>query len=290
MSFVETLAKVAIGVAIAKGVSHVARNGLPGMVEGGTATAGRGTPYGREASAPGGLGGIMDEVLKGSGGTPRRTAPQPGGGAAPGGLGGILDGLSNAPKSTKNTRRTSAPTGFDDLLGSLTGGKQASTGGGGGLGDLLGGILGGAAAGGGIGGLGSILDEAVSGKKPARAPSRDEELAAVLMLKAMIQAAKSDGKLDQAEKQKLMDNLGDASRAEIDMVNRLLADPVDVEGLVRQVPQGMEGQVYLMSLMAIDLDSRNEAQYLHGLAQSLGLEPAEVNDIHDRAGAPRMYS
>ncbi|MFN3281547.1 MAG: DUF533 domain-containing protein [Tabrizicola sp.] len=44
-----------------------------------------------------------------------------------------------------------------------------------------------------------------------------------------------------------------------------------------------------MSLMAINLDSRAEADYLHKLAGELDLSPDQVNAIHDRAGAPRLY-
>ncbi len=51
----------------------------------------------------------------------------------------------------------------------------------------------------------------------------------------------------------------------------------------------MEAQVYLVSLTAIDLDQQAEAQYLHALAQGLELTPEEVNALHDRAGAPRLY-
>jgi uncharacterized membrane protein YebE (DUF533 family) len=106
----------------------------------------------------------------------------------------------------------------------------------------------------------------------------------------MVQAAKSDGKLDQDEKQKLMQNLGDADPKEIAFVNELLAQPVNIQDLVDAVPHGLEEQVYLMSLMAIDLDSQAEAQYLHDLATALGLDQTLVNQIHDQAGAQRLYS
>lgn len=300
MSLVKTLAKVAIGVAIAKGVSHVAKNGLPGAA--GTAqapNAGRGTRIDTGA-APGGLGDMMGDLLAGG---PSAKTTRRSGGSAGGGLGDLLDqlaggGQTRGTATRTTTRRTQAPSGgLEDLLKGMTGGGAAGGAGGGGLGDLLGGLLGGAMGGttaarggaGGLGGLGSLFDEALQGREP-QATTRDQELAAALMLKAMIQAAKCDGKLDAAEKKKLTENLGDASEQEIAFVNAELASPVDVEGLARQVPEGMEQQVYLMSLMAIDLDSRNEAQYLHELAQALGLDPREVNAIHDHAGAPRLYS
>jgi uncharacterized membrane protein YebE (DUF533 family) len=52
----------------------------------------------------------------------------------------------------------------------------------------------------------------------------------------------------------------------------------------------MEEQVYLISLMAIDLDSRAEAQYLHDLASALALDQSMVNAIHQDAGLPALYA
>ena len=88
----------------------------------------------------------------------------------------------------------------------------------------------------------------------------------------------------------LLERLGDVSVAEKAFVQQELAAPVDVEGLVAQIPEGMEAQAYTMAVMAIDLDAQTEAQYLHALATALGLEPVEVNHIHDRLGAPKLYA
>ena len=120
-------------------------------------------------------------------------------------------------------------------------------------------------------------------------PEQAQEISAALMLRAIIQAVKCDGALDAGEKKKLMDAMGDATPAEVQAVNAELARPVDVDGLAKMVPQGMEAQVYLASLSAIDLDQQAEAQYLHALAQALELQPGEVNALHDRAGAPHIY-
>ncbi len=292
MSLVKTLAKVALGVAVAKGVSHVARNGLPGR---GTAEA-RQAPQGRGqatqgggfddlvgqlggmiggtgaasrgGAASGGLGGLLGGMLGGGGGA--------GGGA--GGLGSLLEGLAGGGASArKSTRRAQAPSGLEGMLGA------------GGVGGLLGGLLGGASAGGGAGGLGSMLEAVLQGGSPAAEPSRDQELAAALMLRAMIQAVKADGDLDAEEKRKLMAALEGASEEEVAFVNAELSAPLDLDGLVALVPQGMEAQVYAISLSAIDLDNRAEAQYLHSLATALDLDQAEVNALHDKMGAQRIY-
>jgi uncharacterized membrane protein YebE (DUF533 family) len=301
MSLVSTLAKVAIGIAIAKGVNHVTRNGAAG--------ADTGRSYAPQSSGTsGGLGDMMGDLLGGK-------SAGSGTASGPGGLGGLLEHLAGQSGAKRPTNsRTSPPSGIEDLLGSLTGGASSGAGGGlggllgkltggegtarstggGGLGDMLGGLLGATAAGGaaagGIGGLGGMLNDAMAGKRPAETPNAQQEVAAALMLKAMVQAAKSDGKLDGAEKQKLMQSLDDAAPKELAFVNELLAQPVDIDGLVDAVPRGLEEQVYLMSLMAIDLDSQQEAQYLHDLAQALGLDQQLVNQIHDQAGAQRLYS
>ncbi|SPH24806.1 hypothetical protein DEA8626_03839 [Defluviimonas aquaemixtae] len=60
------------------------------------------------------------------------------------------------------------------------------------------------------------------------------------MLSAIIQAAKSDGKIDAAEQKKLLGNLGSVSAEEWRFVESELSKPIDVQGLARQVPRGLE--------------------------------------------------
>lgn len=302
MSLMKTLARVAIGVAIAKGVSSMAKGSASRPTSGGS--SGGGSIFGGRTSSQsgGGLEDIMGDILSGG-----RTTGQPTGS---GGLGGLLEELTG----TKTTRRTSAPAptrsggGLDDLLGQLTG-----AGGSGGLGDILGGVLGGAAGGalgGALGGrsaggasqggtitpnrdasFGEVLNQSFGKKgEPQAMPTPSQDAAAGLMLRAMIQAAKSDGKIDAAEKEKLLGNLQDATEQELAFVKAELAAPVDVNKLVNQVPDGLEAQVYAMSVLAINLDNQTEAQYLHSLAEGLGLERQTVNQIHGKIGVPPLYS
>jgi uncharacterized membrane protein YebE (DUF533 family) len=106
------------------------------------------------------------------------------------------------------------------------------------------------------------------------------------MLSAMLQAAKCDGRIDEGEKKKILAALGDASREELEFVNRELASPVDVQALVRQVPKGLENQIYAVSVIGIDLDSQKEAEYLAALGSALGIGPREANAIHAKLGIP----
>ncbi len=283
MSLVKTLAKVAIGVAVAKGASS--------MMKGAS---------GRSASgAGGGLGDLLGSLTGGAGGTKGASAGggiedmlggllggSAAGGAStglPGGLGGLLDQLGGAGSATGG--------GLQDMLGGLTGGGGAGGSNTGGLLEGLAGALGGKPASNNAD-FGSVLNSQFDQTPQAEIqPSAQQEAAAGMMLAAMIQAAKSDGKLDEAERAKIIDRLGDdVSREEAEFVQAQLQAPVDIEGLVRQTPRGMEAQMYAMSVLGIDLDSRSEAEYLHKLAQGYGLDAAAVNNIHAQMGVPSLYT
>ncbi|MGB7262124.1 MAG: DUF533 domain-containing protein [Albidovulum sp.] len=309
MSLMGTLAKVAIGIAVAKGVGSVMQK------KSGTGSAGSGGTFGGTHSpgGGGGLGDIMGDILGGGTSTSRDTGQgsrQAGGSA--GGLGGLLEELGQyAPDSGTGGR---APTGqsrggLDDLIGGL-GQSRSGTGGGGGLGDLLGGAgssgglgdllggllggLAGAGAGGQAGKGGSfsdILNQSLGNRgEPDLPPSPQQDAVAALMLRAMIQAAKSDGKIDANEQKKLLGNLGDVSAAERRFVEQEMAAPIDIRGLAGQVPRGLEAQIYTMSVTAIDLDNQAEAQYLHQLASAMGLEKGQVNHIHAKLRIPALYA
>lgn len=253
MSLVGTLAKLAVGYAVTRGVKSVIGGGSSKRSSGG------GSIFGGQ-----------------SGGTT--------------GLEGIMDGLTGG----RSTGRTTSGGGLGDLLGQLGGMSGGSTGGNaGGLGGALGGILGGL---GGTqststGGLGGLLTEALSGGGQLQTQTTDEdEHHAGLLIRAMLQAAKADGRVDAEEREKLQSNLNDATREEIEHINQELNRPVDLRGLIADVPRGMEGQVYMMSLMGIDLDNQNEAQYLNDLAQGMGVDKNAVNQIHDALGVQPLYA
>ncbi|WP_299282012.1 tellurite resistance TerB family protein [uncultured Tateyamaria sp.] len=267
MSLMRMLTKVAIGVAVAKGSKAIMNRG-------------KGT-----ASTQGGLGGLLGGLTGGS---------QPSGGS---GLQDMLGGLLGGGKSG------GAPGGLGGLLENLGSARGQN----GGLGGMLGGLAGGAGAGGLLGALGGAVAQRPADNNASFGevlnsnfdqtpqdpiePTADQEAAAALMLRAMIQAAKSDGQLDDAEQEKLMGQLGgDIDAQEAAFLRAEMGKPVDVDALVAEVPRGMGPQVYAMSLLAIDLDSQAEAQYLHKLAQGLGMDTGAVNDVHDQLGVPSLYT
>ncbi|MFD0979072.1 DUF533 domain-containing protein [Tropicimonas aquimaris] len=293
MSLVSTLAKVAAGVVIAKGVK--------GMVSGGGSQTAQPTGAG-QASAGGGIEDMLGQIL--------------GGGSAPGGgsAGGLQDMLGQV-LGGGTTSRGAAPGGsIQDMLGQVLGGGAARGGASGGsLQDMMGAILGGGAgAAAGRGGLGGALNELSELSRPGggsagggfgdklnqslqnfgepdEPPTAAEEDLAAVMLRAMIQAAKSDGTLDDTEKKRLLERLGQVSQEEADFVQAELQRPVDPTAIARSVPRGAEHQVYMMAAMAIDLDHKSEARFLHELAQGMGLNGQVANAIHDKLGQPHLY-
>lgn len=216
-----------------------------------------------------------------------------GGGSNPLGalLGGALGGgqqnnaLSGLLGGVLGGGQQQGSGGLGAVLGALSGGGQQS----GGLGGLLD-SLGGAQTQQG-GGLGGLLNQVLAGQQGAQiqaTPSQEEQ--AALMLRAMISACKADGEIDAEEQRKLTEHLGDdVSEEEANLVRQELTSPLDVEGLIRDVPQGMEQQVYLMSLMAIDLDSKEEAVYLDQLARGMNISQEQSNAIHAQLGVPQLY-
>jgi uncharacterized membrane protein YebE (DUF533 family) len=123
---------------------------------------------------------------------------------------------------------------------------------------------------------------------PSGSPPDDNERALVLV-RAMISAAKADGRLDEQEQENILKQLHATSADAVRFLREEFHRPVNLPELVSSVPIGMEQQVYTMSLIAIDLDTGEEAKYMMELAESLRL-PTEVREqIHQRLGAPSIY-
>ena len=123
----------------------------------------------------------------------------------------------------------------------------------------------------------------------ASSASQQDQDEAVLMVRAMINAAKSDGRIDSDEQQNVINQLGEVTQDEIDFLRREFSAPLDVAEFARSVPSSLHQQVYAISVTAIDLDTSSEARYLHELAQCFELSPQKCNAIHDYFKAPRIY-
>jgi uncharacterized membrane protein YebE (DUF533 family) len=176
------------------------------------------------------------------------------------------------------------------------------------LGALAGAILGGgtksmkgAVGGGLLAVLGALAYQALKGTqqeskevpstlKQAETPTEQAKLEdqAQLVLKAMINASKADGQIDQDEVQRIIGNLGNAGidQKTRDFVLAEMKKPMDTEELVAAAkgnPQ-LGAQLYAASLLAIEVDTPGERAYLENFAKSIGLVPQAVTNLENTMG------
>lgn len=298
MSFIKTLAKLAVGVAAVKGVGNMVQK------RSGASTG----------SASGGLGGMIEDLL----GAGHRRGADAGSGRGQGGgtLDSLLGSLTGGFSPDTNRTRSTAPAGgigdmlrqalgakgstqggVGDLLASVLGGRSGASGGAlaGGLGGLLGALgsaLGGSAVGSAQAAAPQSLQDAIaSGAAPndaAQAAALEAELEAAVMIRAMIMAAKADGELDATERARLMDAVADAPQAEAAFVEQEINAHRRLHDLLADVPRGLEEKVYIASVVAISVDTEAERDYLRELAQGLGLTAPEIAQIHDHLNLPAL--
>jgi uncharacterized membrane protein YebE (DUF533 family) len=111
---------------------------------------------------------------------------------------------------------------------------------------------------------------------------------AMALMRAVIAAAKADGQITDDERERLLDRIGCAEfdPAVMDWLQREFRAPLDVA----TVAAGAGGsrrravELYIASVLAVDLDAEAEFAWLAALAVQLGLEGAVVEAIHRKLG------
>lgn len=225
---------------------------------------------------------LLEQLLRAGQGS---MAQQGGGGASAqgglGNLGGLLGGL----------------------LGGGAGAGAGAGGGGAGLGGLLGGLLGGGSSMGGapqsrsgggtnyaaLASLGMMAFQAYQAwqrsqaSAPQEAPRTVDLLAGPeaeehshAILRALIAAAKADGRIDDTEKQMISTEIG--RHTDDPQLQQWLDDEVAKPLDAREVAQsatdpGMASEMYLASVMLVDDQRDAERNYLDELAAALQIEP-----------------
>jgi len=181
------------------------------------------------------------------------------------------------------------------MLGGLLGGGKSS-----GVGGLLGALLpGGAKPGGEVSRLigakatgntsgSELLGMLLGAGEKAEPPAEAQEEAGIL-IEAMCNAAKVDGKIDDGERDAILGKLGDLDDEEVAYLRDQFSSPIDLSDFASRVPEDMREQVYAFSLMAIKLDDSREVQYFTNLAQSLDIPSERCNEIHTRLGQPQIF-
>lgn len=112
---------------------------------------------------------------------------------------------------------------------------------------------------------------------------------AILLLRAMIAAANADGHIDDTEKDAILNKLEEAglSEEERTFVLRELETPSSIDSLLPWVDsQELANQVYAVSLLAINVDTQAERDYLAYLKTRLALADDVIKELNDRFGGP----
>jgi uncharacterized membrane protein YebE (DUF533 family) len=111
---------------------------------------------------------------------------------------------------------------------------------------------------------------------------------AMLLIRSMIAAANADGVIDEAERAAILGKLNESGIPPEDQsfVIHELFSPKGVEELVEGVDDpALAERMYLVSLMAITVDSEAEHEYLRQLAEKLRLDEAQLERLHASVSA-----
>ena len=117
-------------------------------------------------------------------------------------------------------------------------------------------------------------------------PAPNDEAAtnelSLTLVRAMIAAARSDGRLDAQESQAIFQKI-EALGLDAESQNLLVQEmghPVDVDAIVNSATSPeVAAEIYIASLMAVDVDTPAEKSYLGMLAARLQLPPKLVTEL-----------
>lgn len=216
-----------------------------------------------------------------------------GGGA--GGAGNPLEGILGAVRGGLGSAAQNplAAGGIGAVLGSLLGGGGDSVKGaigGGALAMLAGVAMKALMNGGQAQGANPFSGGAMPlGLKAPETPHQAQALedTAGLVIKAMINAAKSDGEIGPAEIERILGKLQEtgADEGTRQWVMTEMGKPLDLDAFVAEIPNlEVAAEVYAASLLAVEVDTDAERTYLRQLAQRTGLNPAVVAYIDRSLG------
>ncbi|HEN8798210.1 tellurite resistance TerB family protein [Pseudomonas sp. CM25] len=228
----------------------------------------------------------------------------------------LLEQLLRAGQGSQAQQGSAGPSSQDTLgglLGGLLGGGGATRGGGG-LGGLLGGLLGG--SGGSAGGfaqgrsaggsnyaalasLGMMAFQAYQSWQRSQAAAPQAALRTVdqlsgpeaeghshAILRALIAAAKADGRVDEQEQQLIYAEIKrQTSDPQLQQwLDEEVGKPLDAAEVARSAQDpAMAAEMYLASVMLVDDQQDAERAYLDELAAALQLDPALQLQLEQQA-------
>ncbi len=125
-------------------------------------------------------------------------------------------------------------------------------------------------------------------KPRAAEPPMDEQ--AKVLVRAMLNATRADGRMDRDEEQRILKLLGQPTAVVVEFIRGEFEKPaVPVRDFAWSVPLGLEEKAYAVSVGAILLDDRTESEYLKELSHGLRLPVETCVAIHRRYGAPVIH-
>jgi uncharacterized membrane protein YebE (DUF533 family) len=110
---------------------------------------------------------------------------------------------------------------------------------------------------------------------------------ALLLIRAMIAAANADGQIDSQERKAILGRLAEAGLGDEDrdFVLKELETPSSVEDILSAADSPeLARHIYAVSLLAIDVDTQDEKDYLHYLQLRLGLDDRVVAETNRQLG------
>lgn len=105
----------------------------------------------------------------------------------------------------------------------------------------------------------------------------------VILVRAMMAAARADGRLDAKESQAIFQRIEtlDLAPDVKAMLVEEMGKPVDIDAIVQSATsQELAAEIYIASLLAIDVDTVEEQSYLNMLAARMKLPRELVNQLH----------
>ena len=115
----------------------------------------------------------------------------------------------------------------------------------------------------------------------------DAAASATLLIQTMIAAAWSDGELDEQERSNI---IGSATKAQMDQesiafLESEIQQPKDIQFVASQaIKLNQQSAVYGAAIMAINIDTDQEKDFLHNLSDKLHLTSLEKDQIHNQLG------
>ena len=123
---------------------------------------------------------------------------------------------------------------------------------------------------------------------PAKEDSAGQEALGLTLVRAMIAAARSDGRLDAQESQAIFQRI-ESLGLDPESQSLLVAEmgrPVDMDAIVNSATSPeMAAEIYIASLLAIDVDTTAEQSYLAMLAARLNIPPDLASELRRQVEA-----